>query len=914
MSIATATIMLTAMTVLLYALSVLIQYRERRDRLKVQQAALNYEQAAGKIGQVTHDSSMHNLPEGKLRDLISKRLVGGKDALSITMMIAEKIVEYPNPVDAANFLSPDNIEIKEDKVSFSSLQPDAPEIYVAPEQPSKGTIDERTLTFILGILFYEMLMGYHPFCNEAGDFEIARLMNGRIGQLPGEGEFPMVSKTLKSLITKSLKVNKASRYGSLQEMIKVFGNAKERVHKKLTSRRGLWIFQRLSPQLRLCGVICIMLLGVFVIIISGNQAVPTPAGTRIIVTDFARSSPDTLIDRQVRSGIIPYLEKPGKVHTLSTNELKGVMRRARIDPDRYIGNELADSLALFSGDISAVLSGSIAQYGSYFLVELMMRDIRTGKGYSWTYASNPADSRGVFIDSLRSRFREISTKWLDALPESQYWTPHLWMRYQVTTSSLAALMSYRQAFDDLERNNLEEAKIFAKDAVAKDPAFAMGHGILARIALLNDQADSAIFYYQRALATSDGVTETERLWLSGGNAFVNRQYDRAIELYHRLLAVCKNDFWAHWDLHQCYLIRGEERKALEHFELANRIYPNNPWLLAAGIRTILLHGKPDVASARNYYERIRDTVPELDNVDFQAFGPFVDWIEDRLDDADAGYREVLNSAKTLRCKTYIVIQINYANLKLYTGNFNAALDLATEGAVFAETRGDPEGMAMAKTQHAIMAWKLGENTDFDTLLSGLLRAQSGQFVVGASGLLAYCQALEGRSDVADIFLRTLQNSSTESIEIKAYTNLIEGAKAYAAGDYRSAIQNYFTVTSIFSSLDPGQQPLSFQPIWAYEALAEAYEMDKQFKDAVDTWSTIIDAKVPALVNYPAGSFTWVMAHYRVGCLYDNDDPRIHDPQKAAEYLQKFLDLWRNSDRSLPQIKDAKRRLENLRRA
>jgi serine/threonine protein kinase len=87
--------------------------------------------------------------------------------------------------------------------------------YMSPEQASGKTQDYRTDMWSLGVVFYEMLTGRHPFSSESGDVSLYAIQNekpDRITQLRSEA--PAV---LDSVVERLLAKQPAQRYPSFEE-------------------------------------------------------------------------------------------------------------------------------------------------------------------------------------------------------------------------------------------------------------------------------------------------------------------------------------------------------------------------------------------------------------------------------------------------------------------------------------------------------------------------------------------------------------------------------------------------------------------------------------------------------------------------------------------------------------------------
>jgi serine/threonine protein kinase len=88
--------------------------------------------------------------------------------------------------------------------------------YLSPEQALGSPLDERSDLFSMGIVFYQMLTGAHPFSGASVTQMVAKMMTKEADPWP---EPDLVPESLKQIVARALKKEPSERYGSAGQMI-----------------------------------------------------------------------------------------------------------------------------------------------------------------------------------------------------------------------------------------------------------------------------------------------------------------------------------------------------------------------------------------------------------------------------------------------------------------------------------------------------------------------------------------------------------------------------------------------------------------------------------------------------------------------------------------------------------------------
>jgi serine/threonine-protein kinase len=88
--------------------------------------------------------------------------------------------------------------------------------YLSPEQALGNPLDERSDLFSMGIVFYQMLAGVHPFSGASVTQMVAKMMTKEADPWP---EPALVPESIKQIVARALRKDASERYGSAGQMI-----------------------------------------------------------------------------------------------------------------------------------------------------------------------------------------------------------------------------------------------------------------------------------------------------------------------------------------------------------------------------------------------------------------------------------------------------------------------------------------------------------------------------------------------------------------------------------------------------------------------------------------------------------------------------------------------------------------------
>jgi len=445
--------------------------------------------------------------------------------------------------------------------------------YMSPEQLRGEPLDASSDIFSLGVTFYEMLAGKHPFQDKSAAVTMSRIMLG--DPIPTEQFHAQVSPELQALLSKMLCKDKASRYQSAQDLLtdlrqlptKLSANdaqADARATKQfsaITSKETL-ANRILSKAQRNKWAVLASALALILLVVGISRLLSTEHLDSLAILPFSYVSSDPQImanpDREYLSD--------GLTESIINNlsQLANLKVIARSSVFRYKGEDLDVQAIGHKLNVRAVLVGQIKQQGDELTINVELMDVQENRSiWGDTYHRKTADIQTVQKEIARNVSEKLRLK-LTGADQTQ-----LARTYTESGEAYEAYLKGRYHWNKRTDEGFKQATNFFQEAIVKDPNYALAYTGLADCYTL--RSDYGF------LAPKEGYA------LAKGAVTLALKYDESLAEAHTSLASIKAV--TDWDWQGA---ENEYRKALE----LNPKYPTaHHWYAAQ----LLLQGRLEQA-------------------------------------------------------------------------------------------------------------------------------------------------------------------------------------------------------------------------------------------------------------------------------------------------------------------------------
>ena len=759
--------------------------------------------------------------------------------------------------------------------------------YMSPEQVLGKELDARTDLFSFGAVLYEMATGTLPFRGDTSAATFDSILNKV--PVPPVRLNPDVPVELERIINKALEKDRSMRYQHASDIRSDVRRLKRDSDSAYGSSLSTKPHRSAVEERRGFGW-KVMAVGLFLtVLVAGallwrsRQATKLSERDTIVLTDFDNKTGDPVFDDTLKQALGIQLEQSPFLNVLPERKIAATLRLMGHEPGDRLTEQLARDVCQRTGS-KAVLEGSIASFGTQYVIGLQAIDCSTGDSLAKEQAE--AARKEQVLKALGKAAEELRGRLGESLSSVQkFGTPV----DEATTPSLEALKAYTLGRRTSLVNGDAAALPFFNRAVELDPKFAMAYVALASIYHNLREAARARENAREAYSLRDRVSERERLAIeSQYYSTATGELERAVEVYQVWKQTYPRDFVPYANLGLLFINLGKYQISLEETSEALHLEPNVGVVLANMAYSYECLDRLDQAQAvmKQAEERKVESALLLGIHYLLAFLK-----DDFLEMAR------IRSAAEGRPGIEDLLLFTGADTEAWRGRFSRAGELTRQAAESAERNNAKEAAANYLAAAGLREAEAGNRERARANADAALKLAEDRNI---AAMAALGLARAGETAKAESLAAALnQTFPLDTLAQRYWVPTIRAALELQRGSPRQAIE-LLQVTRPYELSTPMPLKIVLYPVYVR---GQAYLMQRNGTAAAEEFQKFIDHR-GLVANFPLG----VLARLGLARSYVLQG----NSEKALSAYQDFLALWKDADPDIPILKQAKAEYSKLR--
>lgn len=824
--------------------------------------------------------------------------------------------------------------------------------YMSPEQAQGkiSEIDQRSDIFSFGCILYEAATRHKPF---EGDSIIKSLHKICYEQAPPMTDFnPGAPVELQRIVRKCLEKDLEERYQTIKDLaidlrrlrremesksesssfsaptligISMADNKSQSAMSTTPDRVAQTVAMEAPPStsaeylvrgikrnkrvIALVGLAMIVLMAAAVFALKGFWGEPASVERiPIAVADFVNETKEEELNG-LSGMLITSLEQSRRLSVLTRSRMFDILKRSgkeNVDRiDETLGGEVCKQ-----ANVNALVTASIRKFDQLYIIDLKVLDphkneyLFTAKEEGQGKASIPS-----MIDSLSEKTRlGLKEKGTEVQATSQKVA-------ETTTTNLEAYEHYFQGEQFINKLKFKEAEEEFNKAIALDSTFALAYYRLA-YATSWFGGERAVKPMLKAMQYIGKAPAKEQYLIRAYNAKIQEKRDEAIGIYKELLKSYPEEKEALFEVGDLSVHKADHSTAIMYFEKVLAIDPAFELALGHIIWTYELTEQYDKALeyAKQYVAKLpsEEAYRELGQV-YVLQGDFNDALQtyrraleafpnstmpvrgtgevyifrNEYVKAEAEFKKLLQEDRSLKDKRDGLRSL--ALLDAYQGKYREVIKTFDQIIELDMKLGDTTGLARSNVQKAY--WLAITNSRGEESKSAISKALELSTVADNRFYitLIYAYVLTAEYEKASSIAKN------QLAEYYPFDTLVSGYAHRARNEYDAAIRDFQELS---------QHGLTEQKVTSWYDLAQCYLETEQNAKAIDA----IQKMQRIYYNYYGNrAALYPKSFYLLGKIYEKNG----DKKLAIESYEKFLNLWKDADKDLPELSDAQAHLAKL---
>jgi tetratricopeptide (TPR) repeat protein len=311
----------------------------------------------------------------------------------------------------------------------------------------------------------------------------------------------------------------------------------------------------------------------------------------ILVADFVNTTADPVFDGTLKKALAVDLEQSPFLNVFPEPKVQRTLQYMGRSPDERITTDIGREICQRTG-IKAMLTGTIASFGSQYVITLEAVNAATGDSLARDQAESP--SKEQVLNALHKATSALRSKLGESLTSVQKYDKPL---SEATTSSLDALKAL--TLGDMKHNSGDELGAIPnyQHAIDLDPNFAMAYARLGAVYNNVGQTQQAEQLRQKAFELRDRASEREKLYIMSHYYADAGQLDKGITALELYKQTYPRDSIPYNNLANIYNQLGQFENALENAKKCVELDPTSALGYANLAQAYAGLNRPDEAKA-----------------------------------------------------------------------------------------------------------------------------------------------------------------------------------------------------------------------------------------------------------------------------------------------------------------------------
>jgi len=870
--------------------------------------------------------------EGKsIKELVEKKGLSLEEVLKIAIQVAEGLSKAHQKDIVHRDIKSDNIMLTPDGLvkimdfglaklkgvtkltktgsTLGTLQ------YMSPEQAQGKEVDQRSDIFSFGVILYEMITGRLPFRGEHEPAIIYSICNEEPEPLARyKGNVP---EGLQRIVGKTLEKDRNIRYQSVADIIAdLKGLQKETgVSSVIVAKKKILSFVVPASIIFLLVLIFLILKTFKFEMVPEKEAIAKENTLAIMYFE-------NMVDREdkerlgeiVTNLLITDLSESEYMRVVSSQRLYDILKLLGREGEKKIDREVATRVATKAG-ARWMLLGNILQVEPQIILTSQLVDVGSGKvAASQRITGEVGEKIFSMVDKLTVEIKKDLS-----LPAVAQQEPDPSVA-DVTTHSPEAYRYYLEGVDHAFKYYSAEAEKSFRKALELDSTFAMAYFRLSQHAGTEDEYKRLV---GKAVEYSDRASHKEKLYIKSletqvsgnykqtakelkklverypeekealyfiGNYYFNElDYEEALSYYNKIVEIDSLYKLAYNKLAYVYDELGDFDKSIWAINKYISIAPDEPNPYDTRGDLYAYNGKLD--QAIESYKKALEIKPDF-YMSLENLGNMYLFKREYVK-AESCYQVVSsNPDKDTRSWGRTLL----AYIPLYQGKFEEALEVLNNG-IAADKMEQVEGAQILKFFMKAVIYRekdlnlaVKETEKCLEIIHSFDPDDKFSWQHYYVLVLAENRDFEKAEQVTEALKKNIEEKDSTAKWMYWYA---AGCIEFSKGNLEKSVANFERLVEA----DP------YFPNWFL--LAKAYLASGRLGEAVAEFEKILSTYDS---NRAFNTIRAVKAYYLLGLAYEKSGWN----KKAIEQYEEFLEIWKNADPGIPEVEDAKKRLDKLR--